>query len=78
MGVDASKVVISNPREEENKKRFQEKRARLRQEYEQERAHRDPLEPFHIKKAQEKAQQERLRDYHQELEPITRNSEPGT
>jgi hypothetical protein len=70
MGVESSKIVISQPQEEEEKEekeeknqRFQEKRARLRREYEQERAQKDPLEPFYIKKAQE----ERVRAYHQKL-----------
>lgn len=67
MDVESSKIVISQPQEEEEKEeknqRFQEKRARLRREYEQERAQKDPLEPFYIKKAQE----ERVRAYHQKL-----------
>jgi len=63
MGVKPSKIVISAPPDEEKDQRFQEKRARLRREYIQERAQKDPLEPFYIKKAQE----ERVRAYHQKL-----------
>jgi hypothetical protein len=63
MGVKPSKIAISTPLEEEKNQRFQERRARLRREYTQERAQKDPLEPFYIKKAQE----ERVRAYHQKL-----------
>jgi hypothetical protein len=63
MGVEPSKIVIYQTQEEEKNQRFQEKRAKLRREYIQERAQKDPLEPFYIKKAQE----ERVRAYHQKL-----------